>query len=147
MWGCEGILLFSPTVWAGVGGGKRRDTHTHTHTQEHTQERTRECCTYRLATYPLKNARRRGFALVCCKSLIPTTREKSAKTPLAIFREPQKGTPRGPTRPVVGGSFLAIGATASRSLSPSLEDHSVLKFRCLDPSCPFFLSDNSIWGQ
>ena len=26
------------------------------HTQEHTQERTRECCTYPLATYPLKSA-------------------------------------------------------------------------------------------
>ena len=40
-----------------MGGvrGERRDTHTHT--QEHTQERTRECCTYPLATYPLKSAR------------------------------------------------------------------------------------------
>ena len=36
-----GILLFSPR------------THTGTHT--HTQERTRECCTYPLATYPLKS--------------------------------------------------------------------------------------------
>ena len=27
------------------------------HTQEHTQERTHECCTYPLATYPLKSAR------------------------------------------------------------------------------------------
>ena len=29
------ILLFSPTMWAGFGGGKG-GTHTHTHTQEHT---------------------------------------------------------------------------------------------------------------
>ena len=41
-----GILLFSPTVWAGSGGGE----------EGHTQERTREC-TYPLATYPLKSAR------------------------------------------------------------------------------------------
>ena len=54
VWG--GLLLCSPTVWAG-SGGERRDTHTHTHTEEHTQERTRECCTYPLATYPLKSAR------------------------------------------------------------------------------------------
>ena len=32
VWG--GILLFSPTVWAG-SGGERRDTHTHTHTDVH----------------------------------------------------------------------------------------------------------------
>ena len=44
-----GILLFSTTVWAGSGG--RGGTHTHT------QEHTRECCTYPLATYPLKSAR------------------------------------------------------------------------------------------
>ena len=37
----------------GAGGGERRG-----HTQEHTQERTRECCTYPLATYPLKSARK-----------------------------------------------------------------------------------------
>ena len=35
----EGILLFSPTVWAG-SGGERRDTHTHRNTQEHTEEHT-----------------------------------------------------------------------------------------------------------
>ena len=28
-----------------------------------------------------------------------------------------------------------------------LEDRNLLKLRSLDPSCPFFLSDNSIWGQ
>ena len=39
MWG--GILLFSPTVWAGSGGGERRDTHTHTHTQTHTNTHKR----------------------------------------------------------------------------------------------------------
>ena len=44
------ILLFSPTIWAGAGG-ERRDTH------RNTQERTRECCTYPLATYPLKSPR------------------------------------------------------------------------------------------
>ena len=44
VWG-GGILLLSPTVWAG-SWGEGRDTHTHTHTQEHrnTQECTRECC-------------------------------------------------------------------------------------------------------
>ena len=39
VWVLGGILLFSPTLWAG-SGGERRDTHTHTHTQEHTQEHT-----------------------------------------------------------------------------------------------------------
>ena len=29
----------------------------------------------------------------------------------------------------------------------SLEDRNLLKLRSLDSSCPFFLSDNSIWGQ
>ena len=28
-----------------------------------------------------------------------------------------------------------------------LEDRNLLKLRSLDSSCPFFLSDNSIWGQ
>ena len=28
-----------------------------------------------------------------------------------------------------------------------LENLNLLKLRSLDPSCPFFLSDNSIWGQ
>ena len=41
------ILLFSPTMGAGLRGGE----------EGHTQERTRECCTYPLATYPLKSAR------------------------------------------------------------------------------------------
>ena len=45
-----------PHSTAGVGGG-RGGTHTGTHTHTHTQERTRECCTYPLATYPLKSAR------------------------------------------------------------------------------------------
>ena len=49
VWG--GNLLFSPTVWAGLGGGEEG------HTQEHAQERIRECCTYPLATYPSKSAR------------------------------------------------------------------------------------------
>ena len=47
MCGCGGgILLVSPTVWAGSWGG-RRGTHTGTHT--HTEERTRKCCTYPLS--------------------------------------------------------------------------------------------------
>ena len=29
----------------------------------------------------------------------------------------------------------------------NLEDRDLLKFRSLDSSCPFFLSDNSLWGQ
>ena len=50
----------------GVGGDSAVQSHSvggvrggrgGTHTQEHTQERTRECCTYPLATYPLKSAR------------------------------------------------------------------------------------------
>ena len=28
-----------------------------------------------------------------------------------------------------------------------LEDRNLLKLRKMDPSCPFFLSENSIWGQ
>ena len=57
MWGCGGrILLFNPTVRAGSGG--RGGTRTGTHT--HTEERTHECCTYPLATYPVKSAPKRG---------------------------------------------------------------------------------------
>ena len=37
----------------GVRGGEEGHKHTHT------QERARECCTYPLATYPLKSARKR----------------------------------------------------------------------------------------
>ena len=37
----------------GVRGGEEGHTQEHTHTEE----RTRECCTYPLATYPLKSAR------------------------------------------------------------------------------------------
>ena len=36
---CGGILLFSPTVWAG-SGGEGRDTHTHTHTHTNTHTHT-----------------------------------------------------------------------------------------------------------
>ena len=60
MWGCGGGFRCSaPQYGRGRGGrgGTHTHTHTHTHTQEHTQERTRECCTYPLATYPLKSAR------------------------------------------------------------------------------------------
>ena len=46
-----GFLLFSPTVWVGSGGSEEGHTH------RNTQERTRKCCTYPLATYPLKSAR------------------------------------------------------------------------------------------
>ena len=31
--------------------------------------------------------------------------------------------------------------------SGNLEDRNLLKLRSLNSSCPFFLSDNSIWGQ
>ena len=59
MWGCGGRLCCS-TPQYGWGRGGKGGTHTHTHTQEQTQEqtqeRTRECCTYPLATYPLKSA-------------------------------------------------------------------------------------------
>ena len=64
----------------GVRGGEEAHTHTHTHTHHththtgthtHTQERTRECCTYPLATYPLKSARlvvSRGYGAFNCQS-------------------------------------------------------------------------------
>ena len=45
-----GILLIGRTG-RGWSGGRGQG-----HTQEHTQERTRKCCTYPLATYPLKSA-------------------------------------------------------------------------------------------
>ena len=71
VWG--GILLFSPTVWTG-SGAKRRDTHTHKHTHRnthihtqehtHTEERKRECCTYPIATYPLKHARNKKHSVL-----------------------------------------------------------------------------------
>ena len=38
MGGVGGILLFSPTVWAGSGG--EEEGHTHTHTNTHTQRNT-----------------------------------------------------------------------------------------------------------
>ena len=54
-WG-GGIVLLSPTVWAG-SGEEQRDTN------RNTQERARECCTYPLATYPSKSAR-----MICTKA-------------------------------------------------------------------------------
>ena len=51
MWGVGGDSAVQPHSMGGVGGGEEG------HTQEHAQERTRECCTYPLATYPLKSAR------------------------------------------------------------------------------------------
>ena len=54
MWGCGGDSAVQPHSMDGVRGGEEG------HTQEHTQERTRECCTYPLATYPLKSARVEG---------------------------------------------------------------------------------------
>ena len=63
MWGCGGggDSAVQPQSMGGVGGGEEG------HTQEHTQERTSECCTYPLATYPLKSARMLGlgFQKVC----------------------------------------------------------------------------------
>ena len=54
MWGCGGGggSAVQPRSVGGVRGGEEG------HTQEHTQERTRECCTYPLATYPFKSARK-----------------------------------------------------------------------------------------
>ena len=49
VWGGDSAVQAHSMV--GVRGGEEG------HTQEHTQERTRECCTYPLATYPLKSAR------------------------------------------------------------------------------------------
>ena len=66
MWGCGGDSAVQPHSMCGVRGRggththTHRNTHTHTeeHTHTHTQERTRECCTYPLAAYPMKSARR-----------------------------------------------------------------------------------------
>ena len=71
--GAGGILLFSPTAWAASWGGDEG----HTHTGTHTQERTRKCCTYPLATYPLKTAREllRGFWFSHCRSCETPFRE------------------------------------------------------------------------
>ena len=41
---------------------------------------------------------------------------------------------------VAGRGFLKSGFT-------SLEDPNLLKLRSLDSSCPFVLSDHSIWGS
>ena len=77
VWGDN--LLFSPHSTGGFRG--RAETHTHTHTHTHTgththtqeQERTRECCTYPLATYPLKSPRKTVPA-------VPVPRSVPAKT-------------------------------------------------------------------
>ena len=53
MWGCGGDSAVQPHSMGGVRGGEEGHTQEHTHTEE----RTRECCTYPLATYPLKSAR------------------------------------------------------------------------------------------
>ena len=54
VWG--GILLFSPTVWAGSGG--RAEGHTHRNTHTHTQRNVHaNVAPTPLATYPLKSAR------------------------------------------------------------------------------------------
>ena len=54
--GVWGDSAAQPHSMGGVRGGEEG------HTQEHTQERTRECCTYALATYPLRSARiKRGW--------------------------------------------------------------------------------------
>ena len=49
MWGCGEDSAVQPHIMGGVRGAEEG------HTREHTQERTRECCTYPLATYPLKS--------------------------------------------------------------------------------------------
>ena len=45
---------------------------------------------------------------------------------------------------------LAIGLLTTlraQRLKRFLEDRNLLKLRSLDSSSPFFLSDNSLWGQ
>ena len=54
MWGCGGGFCCSAPQYGWGRGGEEGHTQEHTHT--HTQERTRKCCTYPLATYPLKSA-------------------------------------------------------------------------------------------
>ena len=53
----------APQYGRGHGGGETRGTHRNTHT--HREERTRKCCTYPLATYPLKSARIVPNRFVC----------------------------------------------------------------------------------
>ena len=56
--------------------------------------------------------------------------EEIPETATAFWRFPVKGLPDHPQR-----------------LLEDLEDRNLLKLRSLDSSCPFFLSDTSIWGQ
>ena len=45
------------------------------------------------------------------------------------------------------GTPLILVLFSGLPLLSYLEDRNLLKLRSLDSSCPFFLSDNSIWGQ
>ena len=42
---------------------------------------------------------------------------------------------------------MIIAVSAREIRRNNLEDRNLLKLRSLDSSCPFFLSDNSIWGH
>ena len=92
MWACGGDSAVQPHSMGGVMGRGRRDTHTHTHTgththtdthtQEHTKERARECCTYPLATYLLKSARKQReiFGSLCSAEVPKRVRSKRGRT-------------------------------------------------------------------
>ena len=80
-----------------------------------------------------KGGRQKGVSLICSENKseqIGTNRKKTG-----YDRKPgaQIGTDRKKSE--------QIGVT------PFLEDRNLLKLRSLHSSCPFFLSENSIWGQ
>ena len=61
----------------------RAEGHTQEHTHTHTQERTGECCTYPLATYPLKSARHNkpvGHHVLWCGGQLPEQLEPDLAT-------------------------------------------------------------------
>ena len=58
--------IVQPYSVGGVRGGGEGQT------QEHAQECTRECCTYPLATYPLKSARTVPVPLSVRRKNVPT---------------------------------------------------------------------------
>ena len=63
VWGWNGSSCSG--FWAVSGGVEEGHTQEHTHTQE----RTRKCCTYPLATYPLKSARNLEVVFVCLSTV------------------------------------------------------------------------------
>ena len=83
--GDSAVWLHSTGVVRGQGAG--------THKEKHTQERTRKCCTYPLATYPLKSARNifqqfsRDFPGVFLENPPNRPRKQPQPSPLLEFSE------------------------------------------------------------